>query len=164
MTKRRVPLSLEDAVFLAHAHLGDEAVERVTGKSARLVRMWSDPDDDGHRIPLIQAVRLDCACVERGAPAHILTAYKAELRRAAAMATGVTDPMARLADAMGEMGDLADELRRARCPESDGGRQITAEEARGILAAVGELKQVLDALEHDVTALLPAGPRKVEVA
>lgn len=156
MSKRRDPLSIEDAVFLVHASLGDSRVEEVTGKSARLVRMWSDPDDDAHRIPLIQAVRLDRAMVLRGDAPPIMTAYKAELRKATTTASSVTDPMARLADAMTEMGDLANELRRARCPSGDGGRQITPEEAREILRALAELRGVLDGLEQDVVAAIPA--------
>ncbi|ALG75168.1 hypothetical protein VY88_27070 [Azospirillum thiophilum] len=163
MTKRRDPLSLEDAVFLAHACLGDSGVEEITGKSARLVRMWSDPDDDGHKIPLIQALRLDRALVVRGEHPSILTAYKAELRRAHAAATVPGDPMARLVDAMAEMGDLAEELRRARCPNGEGGRQITPEEAREILRALGDLRGELLALETDVVAGLPT-LRPVEVA
>ncbi|RJF81103.1 hypothetical protein D3877_12835 [Azospirillum cavernae] len=163
MTKRRDPLSLEDAVFLTHAVLGDATIESVTGKSARLARAWSDPDDDGHNIPLFQALRLDRAMVARGETALILAAYRADLRKAAEFASGITDPVARLADAMAEMGDLATELRRARCPSGDGGRQITPEEARAVLHALSDLRGVLDALEQDVLAALPA-PRPVGVA
>ncbi|MCG5239551.1 hypothetical protein MCW82_07185 [Azospirillum doebereinerae] len=155
MSKRRDPLSLEDGVFLVHASLGDALIEEITGKSARLVRMWSDPDDDAHRIPLVQAVRLDRAMVARGEHPPILTAYKADLRRALASTTVPGDPMARLAEAVAEMGELAEELRRARCPRGDAGRQITPEEAREILRAVAELRVVLLALEEDVLASLP---------
>ncbi len=162
--KRRTPLSLEDAVFQTHAVLGDAGVETVTGKSARLVRAWSDPDDDAHNIPLFQALRLDRAMVARRETPLILTAYRADLRAAAGAASGITDPVARLADAMTEMGDLAGELRRASCPTGDGGRQITPEEARAILRALTDLRGVLDALERDVVAALPTGPRPVGVA
>ncbi|MCG5240069.1 hypothetical protein ACIU1J_01820 [Azospirillum doebereinerae] len=155
MSKRRHALSLEDGVFLVHAELGDSVIEEVTGRSARLVRMWSDPDDDAHRVPLYQAVRLDRAMVERGQHPPILTAYKVELRRAFASATVPSDPMARLTDAMIEMGDLAEEVRRARCPRGEGGQQITAEEARDILRALSELRAVLLGLEEDVHAALP---------
>lgn len=164
MTKRRDPLSLEDAVFLVHASLGDAQVEAVTSKSARLVRMWSDPDDDAHRIPLFQALRLDRAMIGRGEAPPILTAYKAELRRAADGTAVPGDPMARLAEAMVELGDVAEAVRQARCPKSDGGRQITAEEGRDVLRELAVLRGVLDALERDVTASIPAGPRAVEVA
>lgn len=164
MTKRRDPLSLEDGVLLAHAFLGDTGVESITGKSARLVRMWSDPDDDAHRIPLIQAVRLDRAMVARGEAPPIITVYKAELHRAAGWAAIPGDPLARLADAMTELGDVAAAVRQARCPKSDGGQQITAEEARTVLRELGELRRKLDDLERDVTAAIPAGPRAIEVA
>lgn len=156
MTKRRVPLSIEDGVTVALAILGDGDAEAATKKSARLVRSWSDPDDDAHHVPVYQALRLDQACALRGEAPPILTAYRAELRKAAASATMAGDPMARLAEAMAEMGDVADELRCSRAADSPGGRQIMPNEARAILSQLAELRAVLDALEGDVVALLPA--------
>lgn len=155
MTKRRRPLSIEDGVTVALAILGDEQAEAATRKSARLVRSWSDPDDDAHHIPVYQALRLDRACVATGEAPPILTAYRAELRRAAVAETKASDPMLRLAEAMGEMGDVAEELRRSRSHDGPGGHAIVPEEARAILSHVAELRAALDALEQDVTALLP---------
>ncbi len=162
MTKRREPLSLEDAVFLVHATLGDSRVEEITGKSARLVRMWSDPDDDAHRIPLIQALRLDRGMVQRGEAPPILTAYRTELRRTADAALSPGDPLARLSDVMVELGDVAAAVRRACCSGGDGGRRITADEAREVLRELAELRGQIDAFERDVTAAVPARPRAVE--
>ncbi len=161
MTKRRKPLSVEDGVTVALAILGDEQAEGATRKSARLVRSWSDPDDDAHHIPVYQALRLDRACMLLGEAPPILTAYRAELRRAQASSRETGDPMARLADAMAEMGDVAEELRRARATCGPGGKSIVPSEAQAILTQVAELRAVLDALEHDVIALLPA-PAPVE--
>lgn len=149
-------------MFLAHATLGDAQTESVTGKSARLVRMWSDPDDDAHRIPLMQALRLDRAMVQRGEAPPILTAYRAELRRTADAALSPGDPLARLSDVMAELGDVAAAVRRACCPGGDGGRQVTADEAREVLHELAELRGQIDAFERDVTAAVPGRPRIVE--
>lgn len=162
MAKRRKPLSVEDGVTVALAILGDEQAEGATRKSARLIRTWSDPDDDAHHIPVYQALRLDRACMLLGEAPPILTAYRTQLRRAAAEVREPGDPMARLAEAMAEMGDLAEELRSARAVCGPGGKAILPEEARAILTQAAELRAVLDALEHDVTALLPV-PAPVEV-
>jgi len=61
MTKLRAPNSIEDAVFQAVALLGEEAVGKAAGVSASLVRKWSDPDDQAHRIGGHQMLAIDKA-------------------------------------------------------------------------------------------------------
>ena len=66
MTKLRAPESIEDAVFQAVALLGEPLIEAAAGVSASLVRKWSDPDDQAHRIGLHQALAIDEALVRAG--------------------------------------------------------------------------------------------------
>lgn len=60
MTKSRDPLTFEDAVTKIAAEIGWDGCAAAVGKTERLVRYWSDPDED--REPSItQALKLDAA-------------------------------------------------------------------------------------------------------
>lgn len=60
MTKSRDPLTFEDAVTKIAAEIGWDGCAVAVGKTERLVRYWSDPDED--REPSItQALKLDAA-------------------------------------------------------------------------------------------------------
>ncbi|WP_431856626.1 phage regulatory CII family protein [Azospirillum sp.] len=155
MTKQRPPLTVEDAATQALAILGDEGAARATGKSARLVRFWGDPDDDGHRIPLHQAQALDLACIAAGAQAPFYQHYRVLMRRAAVAAVDPQHPMARLSEVMSEVGDVAGELRQALRPDGAGGSAITASEGRDVLREIAEARASLDRLEADVIAAVP---------
>lgn len=157
MTKLRAPLSVEDAVNLIHATVGGPEACRITGKSDRLIRMWSDPDDDAHQIPIYQAIRLDAAMVARGLAPPILTAYRASLRDAVPVSVAQC-PSHRLADVMVEVGDVAGAIRAAVCPNGAGGSVITAAEARQILHELAEARTALDTIERDVLATIPPPP------
>lgn len=162
MTKLRTPLSIEDAVTLVYATVGGPEACRITGKSDRLIRMWGDPDDDAHQIPVYQAIRLDSALVARGDAPAILTAYRAALRDATTDPQAVACPSVRLLDVVAEVGDVAAAVRAAVNPGSSGGAAITPSEAKRILHEVGELRGTLDAMERDVLARI--GPVAVGAA
>ncbi|WP_068489894.1 phage regulatory CII family protein [Paramagnetospirillum marisnigri] len=157
MTKLRRPLSIEDAIQRAHGMLLDAGVEAATGKSARLARSWSDPDDDAHRIPLHQAIAMDAACVIAGQPAPIREAYDAELSRAVeALGSAPNhtpiDLFDRLAQALSNLGDISSEVRAARHPDSQGRSMLTAAERADILRSIGIARSTLDRLAKDVEA------------
>lgn len=76
MTKARDPLTFEDAVTKIAAEIGWDGCAAAVGKTERLVRYWSDPDED--REPSItQALRLDAAYRAKtgGNASPMLTAY-----------------------------------------------------------------------------------------
>lgn len=82
MTRYLDPLGEHAAVRRAHALLGDEALERITNKSASLARHWADPDMDGHHIQFRQALALDCALAREGRETPFLSCLQAAVRSA----------------------------------------------------------------------------------
>jgi hypothetical protein len=76
MTKARDPLTVEDAVTKIAAAIGWDGAAAAVGKTERMVRYWSDPDED--REPSItQAIKLDAAYRAKTGSntAPLLTAY-----------------------------------------------------------------------------------------
>lgn len=76
MTKARAPLTFQDAVTKIAAEIGWDGCAAAVGKTERLVRYWSDPDED--REPSItQALKLDAAYRAKTGSnsAPLLTAY-----------------------------------------------------------------------------------------
>jgi len=65
MTKLRAPESIEDAVHQAIALLGEQQISTAAGVSISLIRRWADPDDQGRRIGLHQALAIDGALVQQ---------------------------------------------------------------------------------------------------
>lgn len=155
MTKQRSPLTPEDAATQALAILGDDGVARATGKSPRLVRMWGDPDDDGHRIPLHQAQALDVACIAAGAQPPFYLHFRSVVLAAMRGAHRVLHPLSRLSQVMSEVGDVASELGTALAPDGDRGAEISAAEGRDLLREIAEARAALDRLEADVLAAVP---------
>jgi len=60
MTKRRLPLTFENALIQVAAKLGWEEVARICGTKERCVRNWSAPEPSA-RVPLQAALDLDAA-------------------------------------------------------------------------------------------------------
>lgn len=148
--KRRAPYTIHSAVQRALGILLDDGVQAATGRSARLVRAWSDPDDDERHIPLYQALNLDVACVQAGEPPPILAVYRERVRHAVAPAHSPADPWERLAEVMEEVGDLSGELRAATCPHGPGGRELTAQERAEIQSRAAEAILALQRMIHDM--------------
>jgi hypothetical protein len=65
VTKRRAPLSVEDAIITIAAQIGWPAMEAATGKGERTIRRWGEPDRD-EQLPVAAAIQLDLAFQEGG--------------------------------------------------------------------------------------------------
>jgi len=75
MTKRRLPLTFENALTKVAGHIGWPAVAEITGQAERTVRNWSDPDTT-QSITLEAALKLDIAFHAAGGEgAPFLTCY-----------------------------------------------------------------------------------------
>ncbi|WP_103730667.1 hypothetical protein [Novosphingobium sp. HII-3] len=79
MTKVRAPLSFSRAITTVCGQIGWEAAAKVTGRSVRTVRHWSE--SDRHGTPTLdQALALDRAFVEAGGDhGPILASYGLQL-------------------------------------------------------------------------------------
>jgi len=157
MTKLRSPDSIEAGVLRALDLLGEDAASAVTGKSARLIRAWSDPDDDVHQIRASDAIKLDAACVLAGHAAPLQQAYAAALRlalaaRGGAPAHDAQDPRSRLAAVVAELGDVGRALQHAVAPTSPGGVRLTRAEMLAVRKQVDEVRAEVDRLDRDIAA------------
>lgn len=75
MTKRRLPLTFENALTKVAGHIGWAEVARICGTAENTVRNWSDPDTTA-RITLEAALKLDIAFHGAGGDgAPFLTCY-----------------------------------------------------------------------------------------
>lgn len=79
MTKRRAPLTFENALTQVAAVIGWPEVARICGSAESTVRSWSDPDITA-RMSLEAAFRLDLAFREAGAEdAPFLLCYQTRI-------------------------------------------------------------------------------------
>lgn len=153
MTKLRDPGSIEEAVQQVLGVLGNDGVERVTGKTARFVRAWADPDDDARQLPVHQAIALDAAMMVEGHNPPIITAIKAELdRRTDTGEHVVVSPQERLCEIMAEVGDVAEVVRASINPGSERGAAQSPNERRRIAKQAHEAIAALAALLRDMEA------------
>lgn len=82
--KLRAPKRFATAVTRIKNALGEDKCAEIVGRSASLIRKWSDPDHSS-RPNLPQALALDEAYVEAGfGDAPILSMYQARLAKAVA--------------------------------------------------------------------------------
>lgn len=153
MTKRRAPLSVEDAVMQAIGLLGIADAALAIGVYERELRFWSDPDSDRRPIPLPWAAKLDLACMAAGEAPPLFRAYRALLAAGSRRQGG--DPAVALGLVMMEVGDVARALATAAAPEGAAGTVWTAAEAAAVLREVDESRQALDKIEAAVHARVP---------
>lgn len=90
MTKRRAPLSVEAALARIAGQLdnGYETMGELSGRGARMVRKWGDPDAP-EQIPFDCAIEFDLAYIAaggEGAPLYEAYAHRLEMAEAACFA------------------------------------------------------------------------------
>lgn len=155
MTKLRHPGSIKYAVAHCIGVLGN-AVESLTGKSERLVRMYSDPDEEGRHIPMKDALALDAAMREAGHGQPIFEAYAALLDDVPSGRAGGC-PMRAFLDVAEKVGPLAATVSSA---VADG--RIDAAERRAIIGAahdlIGEARALLDTISPVPTVVKHVPP------
>lgn len=142
MTKRREPLTFQLTLTKVAALIGWDRVAHTCGVKERAVRGWSEPDTEGE-IRLIDAERLDRACLEHGAT--IAPFYHLFGERLGIATNASTAP---------EM------ARAAACAAKESGEAVAA-----LIEAVGskdpairrraraEAEEAIDALRHALAAL-----------
>lgn len=116
MTKLRDALTFEDAIIKIVALIGWNGAAAAVGKSERLVRAWSDPDDD-RSITIEHALRLDAAFAARGGEgAPFLSAYAYQLELTGFGSTSSDALVAVTARAAKECGEAIGALLEASRP------------------------------------------------
>jgi hypothetical protein len=148
MSKLRDPLSIHDATRKAHAALGDAGVRAVTGKTESLVQKWSDPDLDGHHVPLYQAIALDVAMVEGGKHPPHFEAFRVALEDAMPqMPAPIPKPPPSLSEqTLGLARELGEVAAAVAAAQEDG--KVTAAEKRRIARQLDELLDVARAMQR----------------
>lgn len=150
MTKVRAPLSIDAALSRINDFLpgGWAEMGGITGRAARTVRNWSDPDT-GEQCPIDCAIALDLAYVAAGGEcAPLFEAYSLKLEMASMERFACNIALARhTADVIREGGEAHSALVRATLP---GATRADREEARREVAeALDFLKRTLPLLEAD---------------
>ena len=148
MTKLREVNSVEGAIQRAIGLLTAEIVAKAVGKSVRLVRAWSDEDDDLHKPSIFQAMAVDSAMVAEGYEPEILRVYtrQVEAQRNRHNPKPLGD---RMLDLIKEIGDVAEVARAATDPAGPSGVRISLKERCAIAKEIAEAQAVLNALERD---------------
>lgn len=149
--KRRDPQGFGDAVVRILGDLTAEVCAGAVGKSASLVRKWSDDDQDA-RPNIEQACALDSLHVAEGLStpetAPILSVWLRRLQVAAAGAPSlVADILTEFLDVPRAVGRLADLIRESRADNI-----ITPRERLDIRQAIATARRELDELEAAVEA------------
>ena len=144
--KRRDKRSFEDAITRIMGALSPEVAGETVGKSASLIRRWSDPDD--HPMPrLEEALKLDIAYLEAGhgsAPIFEIYSLRLQTRDLSPKAACVVVAMLGLQTACGQ---LAEAVAAAKSPTGPGGARITQMELRKVMEGVDIVRRELDGIE-----------------
>lgn len=151
MTKQRDPATFEDAALTALHLLGVETCARLIDRTPGAVRKYADPESDGRPI-IHHALTLDAACRARDGRTPFLAAYRAQLKLLAAAdgAAPLLDPVLEALDVAQAVGNLAAEVRAARCHHSEAGTAFSPGERHDLLRLVARARQELDDLERAV--------------
>ena len=154
MTKVRAPDTEHEAVAQALALLSPGLCASVTARSESLLRKWGDPDDDSHRIPFHQAMRLDEVLAGmRFAPAFLpLLAASVRRERDLRLLTApdqapLQDPARAMLDVTAEGGHVAAAVQHSL---RDG--EVAPVEAQAIVRACRKLRAELAGLERAALA------------
>jgi hypothetical protein len=154
----RLPGSPEAAVIQALNLLPPGVLTALNFKRKQLLDISNT--DRNTKIGLIEAAKLDAALAATGNAPLFETIY-AEYRAQTAQSLGGEQPHApmdlrdRFAKAVAAVGDLADEITGAKCPNGPGGTTLTRIEANAVLSQVHRLEGILRALGNDVAAKCP---------
>ncbi len=150
MTKPRAPLSIDAALSRINDFLpgGWAEMGQITGRSARTVRNWGDPDT-GEQCPIDCAIALDLAYIAAGGDcAPLFEAYQLKLELAQMERFACNIQLARhTADVIREGGEAHSALVRATLPGAT--RADRREALRECAEAMDFLKRVFPLLEAD---------------
>ncbi|GFE76228.1 hypothetical protein [Novosphingobium sp. TCA1] len=149
MTKLRTPLSFSLAITTVCGKIGWEAAAKVTGRSIRTVRHWSE--SDRHGTPTLdQAIALDRAFIEAGGdhgPIHSCYALQLEVAMVNAVAcrTALADDVALFSREAGDaVGRCIQALAPGASPAMIQAAILETEEADAIVPRLlGRLKALL---------------------
>ena len=159
MTKPRAPLSIEQALARIAGQLPDgfASMAEITGRSASLLRKYSDPERD-EEIPVSLAIALDLAFQAHGGQGHpIFDAYSAKLELAETGAFADRfDLLRRATEVIKEGGEAHAALTRACLPEAT--PRDREEAARELSEAFEAIKPTLAALGVTLSANERAPP------
>lgn len=145
MTKRRLPLTFENALTKVAGHIGWTDTARICGQAERTVRNWSDPDTTAS-ITLDAALKLDVAyhaAGGEGAPFLLCYATRVDAESLAAC-PGREALLASVARAALESGEAVAATLLAALPNASPAHFAIAER---------ELEESISALTHSLAAL-----------
>lgn len=140
MSKPRIPDSIEHAITLILAELGDEVCAKEISKSASLIRKASDPDHD-FMLNAQQCLALDKAYLSAtGKTPPIVSYFLRELRTPDSQPPkrSITEQVLHMAK---ELGECSDKILIFTSPESAAGKKLTHNEAVEFLKEIDDVEK-----------------------
>lgn len=140
--KLRIPDSLEHAITVLLATLGDAECEQITGRTASLIRKASDPDKD-YMLPLDIALRLDKAFMEMtGEMPPIMRVWTKAMDLVQMTENPEGGDVVQCALVLQHaLGIYSQKVREFTDSTSAGGQQLTRNEASVIMAHLDEIER-----------------------
>lgn len=143
MTKERMPMSWAAAITRVMGELGDDGAGAATGRSAALVRKWSDPDAD--TLPNVeQALCLDAAyVVATGKAGPIAQLYNRLLKLRTAENQAMPDLTHAAMGLQACIGSFSQALLNFKSAQSEGGTSVSPKEARELVKILDSITEAL---------------------
>ena len=162
MSKPRTPDTIEHALTIILAELGEAVCEKIIGKSASLIRKASDPDHD-FMLNLHQALALDRAYHEKtGETPPIMRVWMREMENIQLKSEDVENSIINFTlELHKEMGDCSDHVRQFTAPSSQSGRRLSKNEAVSLMQELDRVERTAaHAKETLLTRINPTHPTK----
>jgi len=138
--KIRKFLSLEESLSYAVEQLGDEAIQKSTGKSSSYIRKCSDPDAE-QTLQFQDAIKIDMECLKLNKGTPIFEFYEHQL----VIAMKEHHIEERLNDVVGQMSAKAllivDRCIQAMNKFGPEGNKITQTDLKGISEAIKQMEE-----------------------
>jgi len=138
--KPRKFLSLEEALSYAVEQVGDEVIQKATGKSASYIRKCSDPDTD-QTLQFQDAVKIDLECLKMNIGTPLIEFYEDHL----VMSSQDHHVEERLNDVVGQLSAKAllivDRVIQAMNKFQTNNNKITRTDLKGISEAIKEMEE-----------------------
>jgi len=160
MTVHRQPGTLEHLLFSKVIQHRPERVEEISGVSLDVLIKAANPNHP-HNLSAIHIPSLDAALMAAGRD-PVFIPYLTKMMERACEDFGITPAtntggniLECTHDAIQNAALMLDAWRAAKCPNGDGGEDITSREADQMLAAVAEMRETLDQMEKSIEAARP---------
>ncbi|MDG4721181.1 hypothetical protein [Thalassospira aquimaris] len=160
MTVHRQPGTLEHLLFSKIIQHKPDRIEEITGISLDVLIKAANPNHP-HNLSAVHIPSLDAALMAAGRD-PVFIPYLVKTMERACEDFGISpvrntggNVLECTHDAIKHAALMLDTWRAAKCPNGDGGENITNRECDQMLASVAEMRETLDQMEKSIEAARP---------